>query len=63
MVSYTLADLKVIYQSELVTCTLNPLVPMAKKKIRQFNFELTFNGFICKENGLFHYSVPWGFMG
>ena len=40
-------------------------------KIRQFHFELTFNGLICKGNGISkemdyfnaHYSALWGFMG
>ena len=36
-------------------CTMymiNPLVQRGKIKIRQFNFELTFNGFICNLHGL-----------
>ena len=37
---------------------LNPLVPRAEKiKIRQYNFELSFNGLICKGNGLFQCSL------
>ena len=32
---------------------INPLVPRVQKiKIHQSNFELTFNDFICKGNGL-----------
>ena len=51
---YLIADWKVITQSNLLKIIkVQPSIKGAKIKIRQFNFQLTFNGYICKGKDLY----------